>query len=449
MADSSRTDKTICLAVSPSLKSFGIPGRARLFEVRERVRQVNAQRRDKAPGRVFKGKSCDIRQLEADPSLELDFVIATPQMARYMQVSSQVYSTYLKYIAPEDIHVYSIDEVFIDATHYLGSLGMTGHELAMKMIRDVLSVTGITATAGIGTNLYLAKVAMDIVAKHIPADADGVRIAELDMISYREQLWEHEPLKDFWRVGRGIAARLEAVGIKTMGELALRSMSPQWEEYLYKQFGVNAELLIDHAWGWEPCPMSAIKAYRPSTNSLSSGQVLSIPYTFSKARTVVLEMMDSLVLELVDKGLVTDQIVLDVNYDTENMEQYAGETVVDYYGRLAPKPAHGSTNLGMHTSSTTVAMEAVAKLYDEIMDRKLTIRRITLTVNHVVREDSVGPVQMNLFDEPADNSRERRRQEAILEIRKKFGKNSILKGMNFDEGATARDRNNQIGGHKA
>ena len=424
VADASRTDKTICLAVSPSLKAYGISGRPRLFEVVQAVARINA-----------------------NSSSALDYIVATPRMALYMQVSSRIYSVYLKYVAPEDIHVYSIDEVFIDATDYLRTYGISAHDLSMKMIRDVLATTGITATAGIGTNLYLAKVAMDIVAKHTEPDRDGVRVASLDEMEYRRRLWDHVPLTDFWRVGRGIASKLEAAGIHTMGELARRSLEPSWESYLYKLFGVNAELLIDHAWGWEPCTMELIKAYRPSTNSLGSGQVLSEPYSFDKARVVIGEMTDSLVMDLVEKRLVADQMVIDVNYERV-AAGFKGEEVRDWYGRTVPKPAHGSVNLGRHTSSTRIISEAVLGLFDRIVDPSLYVRRLNVTAANVIAESRSGQ-QLDLFGEPFDTDRERRRQEAILEIRRKYGKNAILKGMNFEEGATAIERNKQIGGHKA
>ncbi len=441
VADESRTDKTICLAVSPSLKAFGIGGRPRLFEVVQKVEQINKRQR-----------------------LRLEYIVATPRMALYMKVSSRIYSIYLKYVAPEDIHVYSIDEVFIDATDYLVTYSCSAHDLAMRMIRDVLATTGITATAGIGTNLYLAKVAMDIVAKHTEPDKDGVRVAFLDELSYRRLLWNHTPLTDFWRVGRGIAAKLEAAGIHTMGALARRSLDPAWEAYLYKLFGVNAELLIDHAWGWEPCTMAHIKAYRPSANSLGSGQVLTEPYTFEKARVVIGEMTDSLVMDIVEKRLVTDQIVIDVAYESVDRPReshsgtgsmsstkgkaYSGELVRDWYGRTVPKPAHGSVNLGRRTSSTRLITEAVLGLFDRIVDRDLYVRRLNVTAANVTDENASGQ-QLDLFEEPFDTDKERRQQEAILEIRRKYGKNAILKGMNFEEGATARERNNQIGGHKA
>lgn len=423
VADPSRTEKTICLAVSPALKAYGIPGRARLFEVVQAARKQH-----------------------------FDYIVAPPQMAHYMQVSARVYSTYLKYVAPEDIHVYSIDEVFIDATSYLQTYGCSAHELALRMIRDVLKNTGITATAGIGTNLYLAKVAMDIKAKHQQADADGVRIAELDEMSYRRELWGHEPLRDFWRVGRGIAARLEAVGIHTMGQLARCSMDERWEAWLYRQFGVNAELLIDHAWGWEPCTMEAIKSYKPQTNSISSGQVLSEPYTFEKGRLIVREMTDLLALDLVSKRVKTDQMMLSIGFDTENITagRCQGEVAADWYGRATPKPANGSVNLGRHSSSAQVITDAVMELFDRIVSKDLTIRRVNVTACHLLPENEVDAAQqMSLFEEETDDDKERKRQEAILSIRKKFGKNAILKGMNFEDGATTIERNSQIGGHKA
>ena len=444
VADESRTDKTICLAVSPSLKSYGIPGRGRLFEVKQRVREINAARARKARPT---GKSVDNAAVQADPHLAVDFLVAVPRMALYMEVSAKIYEIYLKYVSSEDIHVYSIDEVFIDATDYLPLYGMTAHELARKMIRDVLDATSITATAGIAPNLYLAKVAMDIEAKHSPADKDGVRIAELDEMTYRRKYWTHRPLTDFWRVGRGIAARLEKNGMYTMGDVARCSL--RTEEVLYRLFGVNAELLIDHAWGWEPCTMAAIKAYRPSANSLSSGQVLSSPYQFDKGRIIVREMTDSLVLDLVEKRLVADQMVLHIGYDTESLSaDYQGDVEADWYGRNVPKPAHGSVNLGRQTSSTTLIADAVMDLYDRIVDRRLFIRRVYVVANHVIDESKVEGIQLDLFEEPVDTDRERNRQEAILAIRRKFGKNAILTGIDFEEGATARDRNNQIGGHR-
>ena len=458
MADPTRTEKTICLAVSPSLKSYGIGGRARLFEVVQQVRKVNAERRRRAPGGRFRAKETNNTKILADNSLELDYIVAPPQMGKYMEISSQVYEVYLKYIAPEDIHVYSIDEVFIDVTDYLKTYKTTAHSLAMTIVRDVLARTGVTATAGIGTNMYLAKIAMDIEAKHSPADKDGVRIAELDEMSYRRKYWTHRPLTDFWRIGRGIAARLEANGIFTMGDIARCSLGRPGERYseelLYKLFGVNAELIIDHAWGYEPCTMKEIKSYRPMVNSLSSGQVLQNPYKFTQARTVMMEMTDSLVLDLVEKGLVCGQMVLTVGYDVENLSSYSskntyrGPVVEDHYGRPVPKPAHGSVNLGRQTSSTKLIVDAVMDLFDRIVDKSLLVRRMYVVANHVVSERKMDAVQLRLFEEPVNTEKERSEQEAILAIRRKFGKNAILKGTNFEDGATARERNGQIGGHR-
>ena len=454
VADASRTDKTICLAVSPSLKTYGIGGRARLFEVVQRVRQINSERRRNAPGRKLGEPETDNRIVQSDPSVALGYITATPQMAHYMEVSSRIYSIYLKYVAPEDIHVYSIDEVLIDLTDYLRMRACTAHELTMLMIRNVLSETGITATAGIGTNLYLAKVAMDIMAKHVEPDKDGVRIAELDEKSYRQQLWDHRPLTDFWRVGHGIAVKLESYGMRTMGDVALYSTLPQWEDELYRMFGVNAELLIDHAWGWEPCTMAEIKAYKPQVNSISSGQVLSEPYDFVKGRLIAKEMTDALVFDMVSKRLVTDSITLTVNYDSENLKRtdlkYDGPVVTDYYGRNVPKPAHGTVDLNGHTSSSEFIIKEVTRLYDNIVNPNLTVRRFNVTAQNVINESEAAPRQLDLFGDnaPADG-RERRRQEAVIAIRKRYGKNSILRGMNFEEGSTARERNSQVGGHKA
>ncbi len=465
VADQSRTEKTICLAVTPSLKSFGIPGRARLFEVLEKLRQVNAIRRGNAPGRRFQGKSCDWNELQANPGLEIDFHIAPPRMAYYVECSTKIYEIYLKYVAPEDIHVYSIDEVFIDATPYLHAYDHSAQRFARTLIYDVLHTTGITATAGIGTNLYLCKVAMDIVAKRMEADSFGVRIAELDEMSYREQLWNHRPLTDFWRVGRGYARKLEMHRMYTMGDVARCSLGKEDEyhneELLYRLFGVNAELLIDHAWGWEPCGITDIKEYRPESNSLSSGQVLHEPYPARKAGLIVREMTDALVLDLVDKHLVTNQLVLTIGYDREGLSGgYDGETVIDHYGREIPKHAHGTANLKRYCSSTNLIMEAVMELYERIVDPRLPVRRINLAATHVIPEEQLSSQhvgeQLSLFEEVEDQQeqeaqlqRERRRQEAVLQIRKKFGKNAILKGMNLEEGATAVQRNEQIGGHKA
>ena len=459
VADASRTEKTICLAVSPSLKAFGLGGRPRLFEVTQRVREVNRNR-----GRM--GKSVSSKELAGNPQLAVDYIIAPPRMAHYIKYSTRIYEVYLQYIAPEDIHVYSIDEVFIDATPYLGTYGMTAHALAMTMIRDVLKKTGITATAGIGTNMYLCKIAMDIVAKKMKPDADGVRIAELDEMSYRRQLWDHTPLTDFWRVGRGIANKLASHGILTMGDIARCSINR--EDLLYKLFGVNAELLIDHAWGWEPVTMDLVRAYRPETHSISSGQVLTCAYTVEKAKVVVLEMVDALALDLIDKGLVTDQIVLEIGYDIESLadptirSQYRGKVTTDHYGRQVPYHARGTTNMEFATSSSKILTRKVDALFDEIVNPILLIRRITLSANHLIKESDViarpKPVQLDLFtdydeierkekEESVKLDRERRRQEAVLSIKKRFGKNAILKGLNYAEGATQRDRNKQIGGH--
>ena len=470
VADASRTEKTICLAVSPSLKAYGISGRARLFEVVERVKEVNAERRRKAG--CLSEKSFNANELAADPSREVDYLIAPPRMAKYIQISTQVYNVYLKYIAPEDIHVYSIDEVMMDVTNYLQTYRMTACELAKVMISDVLHTTGITATAGIGSNLYLCKVAMDIMAKHVQPDKDGVRIAELDEMSYREQLWAHRPLTDFWRIGRGYAKKLEAIGIYTMGDVARCSIGKPNEYYneelLYRMFGVNAELLIDHAWGCEPCTLADIKAYRPQTHSVSSGQVLQCPYPFEKARLVAREMADALALELARKGLVTDQMVLTVGYDRESLTDpscppYHAPVTVDHYGRRVPKAAHGSETLRAPTASSRELLQALTVLFDRIVDRGLLVRRMYVVANHVQRERDVQAepeyVQLDLFadeaaltarrEEQSARARERRMQDAVLAIREKYGKNAILKAMSLRDGATARQRNEQIGGHKA
>ncbi|MGN0188286.1 MAG: DNA methylase [Candidatus Cryptobacteroides sp.] len=447
VADPSRTEKTICLAVSPSLKSYGIPGRARLFEVVQRVREINAQRSRLYRGELRKG-IFDNTAIQADRSLALDFITAPPRMREYMKVSTEIYSIYLKYISREDIQVYSIDEVFMDVTDYLQSYGCSAHELTLRIIRDVLATTGITATAGIGSNLYLAKIAMDIEAKHSPADKDGVRIAELDEMTYRRKYWDYTPLTDFWRVGRGTAERLGTYGMRTMGDVA--RMSVLNEEVLYRLFGVNAELLIDHAWGWEPCTIKDIKSYKPSSRSISVGQVLSEPYTFEKARVVVREMADSLALDLVDKGMVCDQMVVTVGYDNSCPEGYIGEFAVDHYGRKVPKPVHGSRNLTRFTSSSVDILDAVTTLFDRLVDRRLLVRRMYVVANHIIPKDSPEALQLTLFDShPEEDDKERRRQETILAIKKKFGKNAILKGINFEEGATQKVRNGQVGGHKA
>ena len=469
VADIDRTEKTICLAVSPSLKAYGISGRARLFEVAQRVQEVNYARRRHVAAHALAGKSYSDPEVKANDNLALDYIVAKPRMSFYIRYSARIYNVYLRYIAPEDIHVYSIDEIFFDATDYLKIHKLSAHQLAMEMVRAVLRETGITATAGIGTNLYLAKIAMDIVAKHKPADKDGVRIAELDEQSYRRLLWDHKPLTSFWRVGHGLAAKLESYGMYTMGQIARCSINN--EELLYKLFGVNAELLIDHAWGWEPCTIEAIKSYRPKENSLCTGQVLQEPYTFKKARVVAKEMADSMALDLVDKHLVTDQIVVTVGYDIENLTNpsiqstYNGPITTDGYGRRKPKSVHGSANLGFHNSSSKLITLAVIKIFDQIVSRNLLIRRMNVTANHVVSEDNAhrethAPIQLNLFTNSESQrrqeaerrmtlSRERRMQQTLLNIKKKFGKNAILKGIDFEEGATTRERNIQIGGHRA
>ncbi len=469
VADASRTDKTICLAVSPSLKSYGIGGRARLFEVAQQLRKVNRQRQSLSPSGLLNGKSVFAADLQTHPDWEVDYITATPRMAFYIDYSTRIYNVYLNHVSADDIHVYSIDEVFIDATQYIELYHISAHELARRMISDVLRQTGITATAGIGSNLYLCKIAMDIVAKHIPADADGVRIATLDEMSYRRQLWSHRPLTDFWRIGHGIAARLEANGMTTMGDVARCSINN--EELLYKLFGVNAELIIDHAWGWEPCTIDLIKQYRPESNSLSSSQVLSKPYSIDKARIVVREMADSIALNLVAQRLVTDQMVLYIGYDTASLNQEnatcRGNIVQDYYGRPTPKPAHSSTKLGGYTNSAHRIVEAIMQLYDSITQPPMLVRRISIATMHIISETeherqlaTATPKQLNLFCDPLKESqrqaaeeaklkKERRMQEALVGIKKKYGKNAILKGTNFEEGATAKERNQQIGGHKA
>lgn len=473
VADVTRTEKTICLAVSPSLKAYGIGGRARLFEAIQRLKEVNCERKITAPGRKLTGKSWRDEELKAHPDWEVDYIAAPPQMAKYIQYSTRIYDIYLKYIAPEDIHVYSIDEVFMDVTAYLDTYKMTAHELAMLMIRDVLSQTGITATAGIGTNLYLCKIAMDIMAKKAPADKDGVRIAELDEMSYRKQLWDYKPLTKFWRIGNGIATKLARHGVDTMGKLA--RLSIENEELLYRLFGINAELIIDHAWGWEPCTMDYIKAYRPETNSLSTGQVLTEPYTFQKARIVIQEMAEAAALDLVSKHLVSDQIVLTIGYDRESLtdpqirEKYQGPVSRDYYGREVPKHAQGTANMAQHTSSSKLITDATISIFDKIVNPDLLIRRLNISTNHVISERKANyiqtkakenGIQLDLFtdyeaqekrrkEEDRRMNKERDIQKALLDIKSKYGKNSILRGLNMAEGATAIERNKQIGGHKA
>lgn len=474
VADLSRTEKTICLAVSPGLKNFGIPGRPRLFQVVQKVKQLNASRRKRAGRKGLTGESDSYKSLK-DPSLGISYIVAPPRMALYMTYSAKIYDIYLKYIAPEDIHPYSVDEVFMDVTGYLSTYNKTPYEMAEMLIKDVLQQTGITATAGIGTNLYLCKVAMDIVAKKIPASKDGVRIAQLDEQSYREQLWDHKPITDFWRVGPGYAKKLADYGLETMGDVALCSTgmggSIYNEELLYQLFGINAELLIDHAWGWEPCTMQEIKSYKTQAKSLGSGQVLTCPYSAFKARTVVMEMADQLALELLDKGFVTSQIVLNVGYDVENLsheqgrKKYNGVVVTDAYGRKIPKHAHGSKNFQEYTCSSKLLTEAAGQLFDQIVDERLTIRRLNITAGKLELEKEL-PKKENSFEqlslfvdyeqeeearkiERDHQNKERKLQEAMLSVKKRYGKNAILKGINFEEGATARERNEQIGGHKA
>ncbi len=464
VADKSRTEKTICLAVSPSLKAYGISGRARLFEVVERVNQINSLRLNEIKNKNFSGSSYSAEELALNPDLKLDYIAAPPRMARYIEVSSKIYGIYLDYIAPEDMHVYSVDEVFIDATKYLRLYNMTARELAYTIVRDVLSQTGITATAGIGTNLYLCKVAMDIEAKHIQPDKDGVRISELDEKKYRERLWNHRPITDFWRIGGGYSRSLSRYGIFTMGDVARCSINN--EKLLFKLFGVNAELLIDHAWGREPCTIEDIKSYRPKSQSLSSGQVLKRPYNFDEAKLIIREMTELLALDLVDKKLVTDQIMLTVGYDIENLKsnspRYDGEIKVDHYGRKVPRHAHGSQNIGRFTSSTRLIMDAVISLFERIVNHELLVRRMYIVANHITSEDEIitsgNGGQLNLFDDALSEAqseeitklnREKAIQKTVLSLHKRFGKNSVLKGMNLKDAATSIERNGQIGGHRA
>jgi DNA polymerase V len=476
VADRSRTEKTICLAVSPSLKKYGIPGRARLFEVTQAVKDINHERARRAPGRSFTGSSDDADELAKNPSLKLDFIAAVPRMSRYMEISTQIYQIYLRYIAPEDIHVYSIDEVFMDVTKYLGTYNMTPRELAREMIKTIMKETGITATAGIGTNLYLCKIAMDIVAKHVEADENGVRIAELDEMSYRKLLWDHQPLTDFWRVGRGYAKRLSALGLFTMGDIARCSLGGEREFYnedlLYKTFGINAELLIDHAWGYEPCTMEMVKSYRPENNSLSQGQVLHCPYTFEKGRIIVKEMAEALSMQLMEEKKVTDQIVLSIGYDIESLKdpeirrKYSSVISKDYYGREVPVHAHGSVNLEEFTCLSSHIIEAALIIYDSQVCEDLLIRRVNIVACGVIPESDVKEIkkdeyeQLSLFvdysqkekedkERAAKNAKERALQEATLQIQKKFGKTAIVRGTSMEEGATGLDRARQIGGHKA
>ena len=470
VADQARTDKTICLAVSPALKAYGVPGRARLFEARQAVEKANRRRRARAPGGVFTGRSWDERALAADPGLEMDILVAPPRMAHYIEMSARVYQVYLRFAAPDDIHVYSIDEVFIDATDYLKSAGVTAEAFAREAVRQVLAATGITATAGIGPNLYLAKVAMDIEAKHCPPDENGARVARLDEGSFRQKYWDHRPLTDFWRVGRGIARRLEENGLATLGDVARLSLSDAGQEKLFRLFGVNAELLIDHAWGFESCTMADIKAYKPADHSLGSGQVLQEPYPFAKAALAVREMADALALDLVAQGLVTDRLTLAVGYDIENLTDparkaaYHGPVVTDHYGRRVPKPAHGTAKLETPTASARELVAAAGALMDKIADPALLVRRLTLTAGRVLPEAEAEAAvvcrQLDLFHDwqaeaarqkeaAARRAREKKMQQAMLGIKQKYGKNAILKGMDLEEGATGKLRNGQIGGHKA
>lgn len=474
VADVSRTDKTICLAVSPALKAMGIKGRPRLFEVVQKVKEINCKRKCCLQSKEFAGSSHDADELRENPALAVDYIVAPPRMSYYIKQSTYIYGIYMQFVSPEDIHVYSIDEVFMDVTPYLKTTGLTAREFSMKIIQEVLKKTGITATVGIGSNLYLAKVAMDIGAKHIQPDKNGVRIAELDEMSYRRLLWEHRPLTDFWRVGQGYARKLEENGLFTMGDLARCSIGKDTdyhnEELLYKLFGVNAELLIDHAWGWEPCTIADIKAYQPENNSMGSGQVLHCPYPHEKVKIVLLEMADQLSLDLVEKGLVTDQIVLTIGYDRENLNSaekirsYTGKIRIDHYGRSVPQHAQGTISLGKHTSSSKKIIDAAMRLFENITDENLLVRRINIAANHVIAErdalESHACEQLDLFTnyaekekleeaEAADREKEKKLQQALLSIKHKFGKNAVLKGVSLEEGATAKDRNHQIGGHKA
>ena len=463
VADITRTEKTICLAVSPSLKTYGIPGRARLFEVVQRVGEINKERKNKLLSHRFKDKSYDNEEIKKYPNLELDYIVAPPRMSLYLEYSTKIYNVYLKYLSSNDIHVYSIDEIFCDITDYLNYYKLTPSELITKIVKDVYNTTGITATAGIGTNLYLAKIAMDIVAKHVEPNNDGVRIATLDVIKYRKMLWNHRPLNDFWRVGRGYSKKLEEKKMYTMGDIA--RMSIENEDLLYKMFGVNAELLIDHAWGLEPCTISDIKNYKPQSNCLTSGQVLHCPYNFSKARLVLKEMVESLSLDLVEKELITDKIVITIGYDIENINNgYDGEVIIDHYGRTIPKYAHGTVTLKKRTHSTKIMIRETLKLYDKIVDSSLSVKRINISVHNLISEEykdkEILYEQFDLFsdeekinkeiiEEMNDEKIENKLQKTMLQIKKKYGKNSILKAMNLSDGATQIERNNQIGGHKA
>lgn len=474
VADQTRTEKTICLAVSPALKRLGVPGRPRLFEVVQKVKEINAERKYKAPDHKQCGTSFNSLELQNNPALAVDYIIAPPRMSYYITQSTAIYEIYMKYVAPEDIHVYSIDEVFMDVTNYLKSSGLSAHEFAKKIIKDVLQQTGITATAGIGSNLYLAKIAMDIVAKHVEPDKDGVCIAKLDEISYRKLLWNHQPITDFWRVGKGYEKKLAEHGIYTMGDVARCSIgsstNPHNEDLLYRLFGINAELLIDHAWGWEPCSMKEIKAYRPQASSAGTSQVLSCPYTAEKAKLIIKEMADQLSMDLFEKKLAADQLVLTVGYDIENLNStekrtaYKGTVKTDRYGRAVPNHAHGTISLNCFSSSTKKFVSGATQLFDRIVDTSLLIRRIALVANHVIYESDIPKnavyEQIDLFTDytekkmeeekkRAEHEKERKLQQALIDIKHKFGKNAILKGISLQDGATAKERNAQIGGHKA
>ena len=464
VADVSKTEKTICLAVTPSLKAHGISGRARLFEAVQQVKVANAQRQAKIRGKQFTGSSYDDNELKANPYLAIDYIAAPPRMALYRECSTKIVATYLKYVSMDDIYPYSIDEVFIDATHYLNTYKMNAHDFATMLIRDVLETYGVTATAGIAENMYLCKVALDITAKHIQPDKDGVRIAQLDMMTYRRTLWTHKDLTDFWMVGAATARRLNKLGLFTMGDVARCSINS--EEMLYREFGKNAVYLIDQAWGREPVDIATIKSYRPESTSTSAGQVLTRPYTFDETRIIILEMVDKLVLELVEKGLTTDQIVLMVGYDIENLTDperraaYKGEITTDHYGRQVPKHARGTANMGKHTSSTRLITEKTIELFERIVDKKLLTRRLTITANHLLSESdaqaNAGAEQLTLFDDPSDiekregdEAREKRMQKAVLDIKNRFGPNAIMKGTSYQDAATGIERNRSIGGHKA
>ncbi len=464
VADDSRTEKTICLAVSPSLKQYGIPGRARLFEVVQKVKEINEKRKFEAPNHKFTCSSYDDIALKSNKDLELSYIIAPPRMKYYMDYSNKIVSIYLKWFSMEDMYVYSIDEVFIDVTHYLQTYNCTPRELATRVIQNILDETGITATCGIGTNMYLAKVAMDIVAKHTDADKNGVRIAGLDEMAYRKYLWNHKPLTDFWRVGKGISNKLEKNNMFTMGDVARQSIKD--DEKLYKLFGINAELLIDHSWGYEPCTIESVKTYKPVTNSLSSGQVLSRPYNYKETKLIVKEMAELLSLDLVKKNLITSKLVLDIGYDVSNLQNsnlsdfYSGNIKLDRYGRKVPEHAHGTINIDHKTSSTKIITNKFDELYENIINKDLLTRRINLTAQDVVNEDDYKNLlvyeQMNMFIDYNALAKQRQKerkekslQKAVIDIKEKFGKNAILKGMNFEESGTTIERNGQIGGHKS